>query len=42
MTYFTTMIEQENMTLVKYRISQTLPVAVVLFILTIIIANLVL
>jgi hypothetical protein len=42
MTYFTTMIEQENMTLVKYRISQTLPVAVILFIITVILANMVL
>lgn len=42
MTYFTTMIEQENMTLVKYRIAKTLPVAVILFILTVIIANMVL
>lgn len=42
MTYFTTMIEQENMTLVKYRIAKTLPVAVVLFIITIILANMVL
>ncbi len=42
MTYFTTMIEQENMILVKYRISQTLPIAVILFVFTIIIANLIL
>ncbi|MFA5746244.1 MAG: hypothetical protein WCX82_00070 [archaeon] len=42
MTYFTTMIEQENMTLVKYRISQTLPIAVILFIVTVILANMVL
>ena len=42
MTYFTTMIEQENMILVKYRISQTLPIAVTLFIVTIILANMIL
>jgi len=42
MTYFTTMIEQENITLVKYRIAQTLPIAVILFIITIMLANMVL
>lgn len=42
MTYFTTMIEQENMILVKHRIASTLPIAVALFIITIILANLIL
>ncbi len=42
MTFFTTMIEQENMILVKYRIAQTLPVATILFVLTVILANMVL
>lgn len=42
MTFFTTMIEQENIVLVKYRIAQTLPVATILFVLTVILANMVL
>lgn len=42
MTYFTTMIEQENRILVKYRIAQTLPIAVILFIITVIAANMIL
>jgi hypothetical protein len=42
MTFFTTMIEQENMVLVKYRIAQTLPIATILFVITVILANMVL
>lgn len=41
MTYFTTKIEQDNITLVKLRIAQTLPVAVILFIITTILANMI-
>ena len=41
MTYFTTKIEQDNNTLVKLRIAKTLPIAVVLFIITTILANLI-
>jgi hypothetical protein len=39
MTYFTTMIEQDNLTLVKLRIAQTLPVSIILFIVTMILSN---
>lgn len=42
MTFFTTMIEQDNPTLVKYRISKTLPIAVILFVVTVIVSNMVL
>lgn len=42
MTFFTTMIEQENLVLVKYRIAQTLPIATLLFVFTIILSNMVL
>lgn len=41
MTFFTTMIEQENMILVKYRIAKTLPIASILFVITVILANMV-
>jgi len=39
MTYFTTMIEQDNITLAKLKIAQTLPIATILFIITTIAAN---
>lgn len=41
MTFFTTMIEQDNMTLVKVRIAKTLPIATILFIITTIGANMI-
>jgi hypothetical protein len=41
MTYFTTMIEQDNMTLVKLRIAQTLPVAITLFIITVMLSSMI-
>ncbi|MFH0905715.1 MAG: hypothetical protein V1824_00070, partial [archaeon] len=40
-TYFTTMIEEDNTTLVKLRIAQTLPIAVILFIVTVILSNMI-
>lgn len=42
MTFFTTMIEQENTVLVRYRIAQTLPIATILFIITVILSNMIL
>jgi len=41
MTIFTTMVEQDNMTLAKLRVAQTLPIAIILFILTTIAANMI-
>jgi hypothetical protein len=41
MTYFTTMIEQDNKNLVKLRIAQTLPIAIILFIITVILSNMI-
>ena len=41
MTFFTTMVEQDNITLAKLRIAQTLPIAIILFILTTIASNLI-
>jgi len=41
MTYFTTMIEEDNPTLAKLNIAKTLPVAVILFIATTIAANMI-
>ncbi len=41
MTFFTTMVEQDNITLAKLRIAQTLPIATILFILTTIVSNLI-
>ncbi len=41
MTYFTTMIEQDNMVLVKLRIAKTLPVSIVLFIVTMLLSNMI-
>ena len=40
-TWFTTMIEQDNLTLAKLRISQTLPIATILFVITCIVVNMV-
>ena len=39
--YFTTMIEQDNITLTKLRIAKTLPISVIIFILTTIFANMI-
>ena len=39
--YFTTMIEQDNMTLTKLRIAKTLPISIIIFILTTIFANMI-
>ncbi len=41
MTYFTTMIEQDNLVLVKLRIAQTLPISIILFIVTMILSNMI-
>ena len=39
--YFTTMIEQDNITLTKLRIAKTLPISIIIFILTTIFANMI-
>ncbi|MDD3178314.1 MAG: hypothetical protein PHR26_02230, partial [Candidatus ainarchaeum sp.] len=40
-TFFTTMIEQDNITLAKLNIARTLPIATILFIITTILANMI-
>lgn len=40
-TFFTTMIEQDNITLAKLNIARTLPIATILFIITTIVANMI-
>jgi hypothetical protein len=41
MTYFTTMIEQENKNLVKLRIAKTIPLAIILFVVTAVLSGMI-